>query len=158
MVAGRPAWAAPALAARGALGNVAGDRGLFDRLREPDRPGERSIHQRTDRIYGSVMRHLYHMLNTRHDDGPAAVDYGLPALSDLDLTSRAEDLRRAIEQTIRNYEPRLDNVRVLALPQESEDPLKIRFQISARLVTEDEKVKVRFDTLVDGAGSWKVSS
>ena len=156
MVAGRPAEAAPALAACGALANVAGDRGLFERLREPDLPGERSVHQRTDRIYGSVMRHLYHMLNTRQDDGPAAVEYGLPALSDLG-TSPAEDLRRAIENTIRTYEPRLANVRVQVLPPEIDDPLKTRFQISARLVTEDEKVKVRFDTLVDGAGSWKVS-
>jgi predicted component of type VI protein secretion system len=30
--------------------------------------------------------------------------------SDLDLGSRLEDLRRALEQTIRSYEPRLTNV------------------------------------------------
>jgi type VI secretion system protein len=133
------------------------DRGLFDRLREPDRSEHRSVQQRTDRIYASVMLHLHHMLNTRHDDGQAATDYGLPALTDLDLSTRAEDLRRAIEQTIRTYEPRLTNVRVQPLPSEEEDPLKIRFQISARLVTDDERVRVRFDTLVDGAGAWKVS-
>ena len=136
---------------------MAGDRGLFDRLREPDPPGERTVRQRSERILGSVMQHLYKMLNTRHDDARAAVDYGLPALSDLDLGSRLEDLRRAIEQTIRSYEPRLDNVRVQVLPPESDDPLKIRFRINARLVTKGEKVKMYFDTVVDGAGSWKVT-
>jgi type VI secretion system protein len=136
---------------------MASDRGFFERLRDPDRSTQRSVHQRTDRIYRSVLLHLHQMLNTRHDDGPAALDFGLPALTDLDLTTRGEDLRRAIEQTIRAYEPRLTNVRVQALPQEPDEPLRIRFQIMGRLVTDDERVKVRFDTLVDGAGAWKVS-
>jgi type VI secretion system lysozyme-like protein len=133
------------------------DRGLFDRLREPDRTEHRSVHQRTDRIYASVMQHLQQMLNTRHEDGPATADFGIPPLTDVDLSQRGEDLRRAIENTIRTYEPRLANVRVQALPQEPGEQLKIRFQITGRLVTDDERVKVRFDTLVDAGGAWKVS-
>jgi type VI secretion system lysozyme-like protein len=136
---------------------MASDRGLFDRLRDPDRSAARSVHQRTDRIYGSVLRHLQHVLNTRHDDSPAAPELGLPALSDVDISTRAEDLRRAIEQAIRSYEPRLAGVRVLHVPADEGDPLKIRFQITGRLATADERVTVRFDTLVDAAGSWKVS-
>ena len=135
---------------------MAGDRGLFEKLREPDHI-ERTVHQRTDRIYGSVMEHLHQMLNSRHDDACAALDYGLPALTDLDLGTRSDELRRAIEATIRTYEPRLTNVRVQPVPQEIDDPLKVRFQISARLVTEDERVRVSFETVVDGRGSWKVN-
>jgi type VI secretion system protein len=136
---------------------VPSERGLFDRLRDPDRGRGRSVHQRTERVYASVLGHLHRMLNTRQGDSAAAPDYGLPALSDVDLATRAEDVRRAIEQTIHDYEPRLTAVRVRHVPPDEAAPLEIRFEVSARLVTADERVGVRFDTVVDAGGTWKVA-
>lgn len=137
---------------------MASDRGLFDRLRNPDPPGARSVQQRTDRIYESILGHLRNMMNTRHDDAAAVPDYGVPSLPDVDLASRTEDVRRAIEATIRSYEPRLTAVRVRHVPGDEADPLQLRFQVSARLVTDEERVGVRFDTVVDAGGSWSVSN
>jgi type VI secretion system lysozyme-like protein len=131
------------------------NRGLFDRLREPDRPEERSVHQRTEDIAASVLLHLQRMLNVRHGDAPAAPDYGIPALEAQNL-SASEEMRRAIEESIRKYEPRLDGVRVRYLTPDAEDPLKVRYEIGARLVTAEESVRVQFQSEVDARGSWKV--
>jgi type VI secretion system lysozyme-like protein len=97
------------------------------------------------------------MLNTRYDDSAAVPDYGLPSIVDLDLVNRGEDLRRAIEQTIRSYEPRIDNVRVHRVPADAADRWKVRFQITARPVA-DKKVKFQYDAVVDSSGAWKVTS
>ena len=130
-------------------------RGLFDRLREPDSLAVRSAHQRTEDVADSVLAHLQRMLNVRHGDAPCAPDYGIPALEAQHITI-SDEMRKAIEQSIRTYEPRLDGVRVRYLARDDEDPLKVRFEISARLVTADEAVRVQFQSEVDSSGTWKV--
>jgi len=134
------------------------DRGLFERLRDPNVGGERTVHQRADRVYGSVLHHLARLLNTREGESPCVPGYGLPALTDIDTSARADDLRRAIERAIAEFEPRLEAVRVRALPPEPSDPLKLRFEISGRIVTEDERLAVRFSTVADSALGWKIST
>ena len=135
---------------------MATDRGLFDRLREPDRGAQRSVHQRTERIHGSVLEHLRRMVNTRQGDSAAAPDFGVPAISDVDLATRAEDVRRSIEETIRTYEPRLEGVQVRALPPDPEDPFRMHFEVHGRLATAQERVRVRFDTVFEAGGGWRV--
>ena len=135
---------------------VPGDRGLFDRLRNPDHGATRSVRQSTDRVADSVLMHLRRMLNTRHGDSPAAPDYGIPALEAENL-SGSDEMRRAIERSIREYEPRLEAVRVRSVPKDPDDPLKVRFEINARLSTRDEKVRLRFNSELDSRGEWKVS-
>ncbi len=134
---------------------MSSNRGLFDRLREPDSLAVRSIHQRTEDVADSVLEHLQRMLNVRHGDAPAAPEYGIPALEAAHITI-SEDMRRAMEKSIRTYEPRLDGVRVRHVPCDDEDPLKVRFEISARLSTDEESVRVQFQSEVDGSGTWKV--
>jgi type VI secretion system protein len=134
---------------------MASNRGLFDRLRKPDDAADRSIHRRTEDVADSVLGHLQRMLNVRHGDAPAAPDYGIPALEAQHLT-QSDEMRLAIEQSIRRYEPRLQGVRVRYLPRDDDDPLKVRFEISARLVTDTEAVRVQFQSEVDSAGIWKV--
>ena len=136
---------------------MSGNRGLFDRLREPDRAGSRTVHERTDRIQESILRHLQRLLNPRHGDSAAVPEFGIPALTDVDYAGRAEEMRRAIEQSIRAFEPRLSSVRVRWREGDGFDVLKIRFEITARLVTNDEKVGVHFSTVADANGQWKVA-
>lgn len=131
------------------------NRGLFDRLRRPEGSGARSVHQSTEDIADSVLGHLQRMMNARHGEAPAALEYGIPALEAESMTS-SEEMRRAIEKSIRTYEPRLQGVRVRAVPKDPEDPLKVRFEIHARLVTSAENVRVRFSSELDSAGAWKV--
>jgi type VI secretion system lysozyme-like protein len=133
------------------------NRGLFDRLREPDRMGSRTVHERTDRVQESILRHLQRLLNTRHGDSAAVPEYGIPALTDVDYAGRAEEMRRAVEQSIRVFEPRLSSVRVRWREGDGLDVLKIRFEITGRLVTTDEKVGVHFATVTDANGLWKIA-
>jgi type VI secretion system lysozyme-like protein len=95
------------------------------------------------------------MLNVRHGDAPAAPDYGIPALEAQHISS-SEEMRRAIEESIRVYETRLDGVRVRYLAPDDEDPLKVRYEISARLVTAEESVRVQFHSELDARGAWKI--
>jgi type VI secretion system protein len=132
------------------------DRSLFDRLRHPDAASARSIQQRSERIADSVLAHLQRLLNSRHGDSPAIPDYGIPAFEAEHVTTSA-DMQREIERSIREYEPRLEGVRVRTLPRDPDDPLRVRFQIDARLVTAQEKVKVRFTSQIDPRGEWKVT-
>jgi type VI secretion system lysozyme-like protein len=125
-------------------------RGLFDRLRVPDLGTARSIHERTDQIQESILRHLQRILNTRHGDSAAVPEFGIPALTDMDLAGRAEEMRRTIEDSIRTFEPRLSSVRVRWQEVDDSDVLKLRFEILARLATSD-------DTVVDANGQWKVA-
>lgn len=131
------------------------NRGLFDRLRDPDRLHERSVHQRTEDIADSVLAHLQRMLNVRHGDSPAAPDYGIPALESQHV-SASEEMRRAIEESIRAYETRLDGVRVRYVKADEDSPLKVRYEIAARLVTAEESVRVEFHSELDARGTWKV--
>ena len=134
------------------------DRGLFERLRDPNALAQRSVQQRADRVYASVLHHLQRLLNTREGESPCVPTYGLPALTDVDVSARADDLRRSIERSIAEFEPRLDGVRVKFLPPDPSDPLKIRFEINGRIVTDDERLNVRFSTVADSALGWKISS
>jgi type VI secretion system lysozyme-like protein len=134
---------------------MSSNRGLFDRLREPDKPEERSVHQRTEDIADSVLNHLRRMLNVRHGDAPATPDYGIPALEAQHI-SASEEMRRAIEESIRIYEPRLNSVRVRYLTPDENEPLKVRYEIAARLATAEESVRVQFHSEVDATGVWRV--
>jgi type VI secretion system protein len=134
------------------------DRGLFERLRDPARAGQRTVQHRADHVYGSVLHHVSRLLNSREGESPCVPGYGLPALTDVDRSARPDDLRRSIERAIAEFEPRLDGVRVKFLPPEPGDPLKLRFEISGRIVTEDDRMDVRFNTVADSALGWKISS
>jgi type VI secretion system protein len=135
---------------------VVRERGLFERLRRPDGQGARSIQQRTERVADSVLEHLRQLLNTRHGDSAAVPGYGIPAL-EAEHVSTSASMQREIEKSIREFEPRLHGVVVRMLPRDPDDPLRITFEINARLVTEHENVRVRFTSQKDARGGWKVS-
>lgn len=61
----------------------------------------------------SVLDHLFRLLNTRRGVGGLPGDYGLPDISEVYRTvpEGPERLRRAIEQCVSRYEPRLTRVR-----------------------------------------------
>lgn len=130
-------------------------RGLFDRLRHPEAEADRSIEQSTDDVAESVLAHLGRLLNTVHGDSLAAPTYGIPAFETETLTT-SESMQREIERSIREYEPRLEDPRVRALPRDPDQPLRVRFLIEARLTTQ-ERVRVRFTSELDARGEWKIT-
>jgi type VI secretion system protein len=104
----------------------------------------------------SILGNLRALLNTREGDAPAARDYGIVDLSDLvhNFPDASQYMQRSIRDTIAKYEPRLSNVRVRSVP--SEDPLKLVFEVSARLARDRRRGLVRVRTEVLPSGRVKI--
>lgn len=111
-------------------------RGLLSRIGKTD-PSNRRDEER------SVLEHLRVLLNTRQGESATVPDYGVPDITDLvhTLPAGIAGLTRALRDTILAYEPRLKNVNVRNIP--SDEPLVLRFEISARLVEGNRVVKVQ---------------
>ncbi len=133
------------------------ERTLLERLADP-RPGApRTVAQNTDLLAESVLKHLRRMLNSWHGQTPTMPDYGIPTLSEL-VHSFPESnaiLSKAIRLSIEKYEPRLRRIRV-GICELDDDPLNVQFDISADLVTADEKAAIRLETRVDADGRVEV--
>lgn len=137
---------------------MAGDRGLLDRLRRRDGFAGRSAQPRTEHVHESIQRHLQRLLNTRKGESPAFPDYGMPALTDVDLSTSGEEVRRQLEAALRQYEPRLSGVRVRCLEPDELEPLRLRFEVSGRPLGVQERVTFRFATVVESpSAGFKVS-
>jgi type VI secretion system protein len=137
---------------------MAGDRGLLDRLRRRDGFTGRSAQPRTEHVHESIQRHLQRLLNTRKGESAAFPDFGLPALSDVDLSTSGEELRRQLEAALRQYEPRLTGVRVTWLEPDPLEPLRLRFEVTGKPIGVKDRVTFRFATVVDTPGAgFKVS-
>jgi type VI secretion system protein len=130
---------------------------LLERIRSWEKEPGRRAREDPKRTIDSVLRHLQQILNTRRGSVPIAEDYGMPDFTDL-LHSYPESLReieRSIRQTIQKYEPRLKAVRISFIPQD-DDIFSLRFQIVAQLATEQEKLPVLFESVVDSDGQISV--
>jgi len=128
------------------------ERSLLDRLQEPDQAG-RTIHDDTRLRADSVLANLRRLLNSRHGVTPIRNDYGIPDLTEVvhNFPEAIGQMRAAIRAAIEKYEPRLRrvNVRHVDAP---DDPLALRFEITAVLVGADERASVWFETRIDPNG------
>ena len=124
-------------------------RGLLSRI------GTAGPSSRHDDPSDAILEHLRVLLNTRRGEAPTVPDYGVPDITDLihTLPSGIPGLTRALRDTILTYEPRLKNVNVRHVP--SDEPLILRFEITARLV-EDNRV-LKLQTRVRAGGKIEVS-
>jgi type VI secretion system protein ImpF len=132
-------------------------------------------HQRSKeefKIYlAKVRRDLEWLLNTRRisdsvpdhlkDVARSVYNYGLPDFSQENLASQRNEQHRdrfasTIARTIELFEPRILDVRVLALPKQGTDP-RIRFQVMGRLNVEPRPEPICYDTVLDSAtGAYEV--
>jgi len=112
-------------------------RGLLSRI------GKAEASSRHGDVSDSVIEHLRVLLNTRRGEAPTVPDYGIPDITDLAHTLPAglTTLTRALRDTILTYEPRLKNVNVRNLA--SDEPLVLRFEITARLVEDNRVLKLQ---------------
>jgi type VI secretion system lysozyme-like protein len=60
-------------------------------------------------------------------------------------------MSEAIQASIREFEPRLQNVRVRMVPRTAEST-QLRFDITAEMVAGPNKSKVRFETKLENSG------
>lgn len=144
---------------------------LLDRLIEPrgDEPPLRAQHgQSLSELEEAVRRDVQEMLNTRQsvltpyppdsELSRSLLSFGLPDLGHLNPNSpeQRQLLQMFVERAIRDFEPRLEQVRVLALTADR-DGRGLRMTIQALLRVAPAPVPVSFDTLVQpGSGRWQV--
>ena len=133
------------------------ERSLLERFRAPEPDAQRTIHQDTRRLTESVMENLRKLLNSLHGNSRIRDDYGIPAIVDLlhDFPDAIGGMRKAIKTTIERHEPRLRRVNVRHV-ESPDDALALNFEITAEMVTEDEKATVSFSTRIDGLGHVRV--
>ncbi len=133
------------------------ERSLLERLRDPEPEVARTIHENTGRLADSVLGNLRRLLNSRHGVATTLPDYGIPDLCDVvhSFPEATGAMRKAIKTTIEKYEPRLRKVSVKPV-EHPDDPLALHFEITAELVTEEEKASVWIETRIDGHGGVDV--
>lgn len=133
------------------------EQSLFERLQNPDEGGEYKLKINVNKAADSVLAHLRNMLNTRQGSVPTLPDYGLPDFNDIavNFPDAIFELRRIIKQCIESYEPRLSRVKV-DYAKDEENPLSMRYEITAQLNLGDENANVWFETTLDSAGRVKV--
>jgi type VI secretion system protein ImpF len=140
---------------------------LLDRLMEvEDWPATRS--QSTRFFRDGLKRDLEWLLNTRQPpiadiaSMPGAkasvINYGLPDISSLGLNSASDQraLRIAIETCLRNYEPRLMDIRVSLQSSDTTDR-RLRFHIEGNMKLDPAPEEIAFDTVLElTSGEYKV--
>jgi type VI secretion system protein ImpF len=140
---------------------------ILDRLMEvEDWPSTRS--QSTRFFRDGLKRDLEWLLNTRQPPIPeiaskpgakaSVINYGLPDISSLGLSNAADHraLRTAIETCLRNYEPRLMDIRVSLQGSDTTDR-RLRFHIEGNMKLDPAPEEIAFDTVLElTSGEYKV--
>ena len=135
---------------------MAQERTLLERIDNPQQGGYR-LTADPHKTVESVLEHLRKMLNVRQGSVCTLPDYGIPDLNSLFMQypDAVLALRRIIRESLEKYEPRLRRVNVRYIPDE-DDPLILRFEITARLVMDEKDSPIRFETVVGDNGEVRV--
>jgi type VI secretion system protein len=120
-------------------------RWLLDRL---------GSHRRID-VVESIGENLRALLNARQGTAASVMDFGVIDFVEImhDLPTAIPKVQESIRDTIQQYEPRLKNVTVRFMP--GEDPLRLQFEVTARLA-EDKRRTVRFSTSLEAGGRFDI--
>lgn len=115
------------------------------------------------RLRASVRRDLEWLLNSRRIAVPpdpgltelnrSAYVFGLPDISSVSLSNNAEQERllAAIERTVQIFEPRLADVRIIPMKDESKQSIqRLDFRIDGMLLMDPSPEHISFDTTLDG--------
>ena len=133
------------------------ERSLIGRITDSDKESHYSIRLDEAVLVDSVLEHLQKLLNIRQGSVEMLQDYGLPDFNDLShkFPYAINEIQRMIRDCIRKYEPRLTQVRVTHV-QDEDDPLSLRYDITARLEMDDRKTNIWFETILDAAGKVSI--
>ena len=140
---------------------------VLDRLTAvEDWPATRSQSVRFFR--DALKRDLEWLLNTRQPPLPqlaswptakaSVINFGLPDITSLGLTSASDQrsMRLAIEACLRNFEPRLSDVRV-TLESSDTTNRRLRFHIEGTMRLDPAPEEISFDTVLElASGEYKV--
>jgi type VI secretion system protein ImpF len=134
---------------------------------ERDPPKARGQHLRD--LRDSVRRDLENLLNTRQrcrgwpgglvELGRSLVNYGIPDFTGAELaaTERQNEFRAAVEEVIRNFEPRFVSVAVKMVNSGDKLDRTLRFRIEALMYADPAPEPIVFDSFLDpGSRSFAV--
>ncbi|MDD1780503.1 type VI secretion system baseplate subunit TssE [Enterovibrio sp. ZSDZ35] len=112
----------------------------------------------TEDVLASLKLSVSNLLNARVGEALSAPELGLIDFNDASLSSHdlAIQIKRAITRCIRLYEPRIQDMEILVLPDES-SPLNLRFQIAASVNVGAMHRNVRIDLLLDSNRKYRVT-
>jgi type VI secretion system lysozyme-like protein len=125
---------------------------LLRRIREPELAAARRL-VTDDEQRAAILEHLRAMFTTRVGSALCASDYGVVSVTDIvhSCPDAIEDVLKSIRSTIKTYETRLVNVQVTHIPGDPARDVRIRFEISADMMNNGRKGKVKFQTVIDAA-------
>lgn len=133
------------------------EQSLLTRLEADPRQSRYTTELNIERLLENISQNVQDMLNVRLGSVLALDDYGMPDFNDVvkefpDATTR---IRNAIRDFLVKYEPRLANVQVVH-NHDPDQPLLLKFSISADLKLPHKTSKVSFNTVLTGAGQATV--
>ncbi|MCF8104190.1 MAG: type VI secretion system baseplate subunit TssE [Desulfohalobiaceae bacterium] len=132
---------------------------LLERLQKMEEdPDSRGVWDAQE-IRESVFLHLLEILNSKQGSALIADDIGMPDFTDIVGDFRAETFARLEKYIIRvigKYEPRLDQVKVRALPKD-DLMLSLRFKVEGVINFKRTSIRVSFETIVDPEGKISLS-
>lgn len=122
---------------------------LLARIRNPELYTVRRTSSDRE-IRDNILNHLRMMCSTRQGTMLTCPDYGICDVSEMvhSFPDAIAMMARSIRHTIQTYEPRLANVQVKHVPNETAD-LTLRYEISAQCVVEGQKTPLKFQTSLD---------
>lgn len=105
----------------------------------------------------SIAAHLRVLLNTRRGDCVTAPEFGILDFSDVvhEFPGGIQHLAKSIRSTVLQYETRLRNVAVRHVPDEN--PLSLRFEITAQIADGRTARTLKFATTVKPGGRVDVA-
>jgi type VI secretion system protein len=130
------------------------DAGLYDIL-SGRYTGSQGSTGGEERRVASIISNLQVLFNTRRGSLTHLPDFGVPDIADIyrDMPGTIDDMLRAVGESVRQFEPRLDNVRVEHVDTD-------RFAMRMVLVVSGDIVgggRVRFQTEFSTADPARVS-
>jgi len=128
-------------------------RGLLSRLDE-QAPGAR-VRGGDERE--SILNHLKVLLNARQGGSPSAEQFGIPDFADIvhSFPVAIQTIQRAIKDSIQRFEPRLVQVNVRHVT--SENPLVLRYEITAQALRGNSRVPLKLTTQISAGGHVDVN-
>lgn len=133
------------------------ERSLLERIDHPEDESIRQLTPDTDKLSRSILRNLQNIFNTRQGSVLTLADYGSPDFNDLvdQFPDAIMEIRKSILYNVKEYEPRLKNIRVKHIPDE-ENPLDLKFEIYGQLNLGKSKNSIAFTTIMGDSGRIKI--
>lgn len=130
------------------------ERRLLERVSYWERGQDHSDPTPAETLVRSICAHLLRLLNTRQGSVPLDPLFGVPDLTNVagGLSSGATaDIEHELRRVVDQYEPRLQNPRVSAIPQ-STDVLALAFSLSGVIEVDHQLIPLQLSTRLDGNG------